>query len=155
MPPFKIVETKFVDQTLTVVDGLHAAGDNVGGLLTLNMHSVGGAGRITQISLYDDDNLKSQMDIYIFHEEPTAGDFDDDDAFAPTMADRLKEIRKLTIGAGLYDEVNSNSVAHLPDLTIDYKLEKGGKLYFNLVTPGGVTPTSTSGYTLRVYYLAN
>lgn len=147
--------TDFIDVQLTVGTDAYTIGDNVGGLLTFNMAAdgVGGGGRITQISLFDDDDLEAPFDVHIYHEKPTV--FVDDAAFAPTFADLKKEVRRVQIIAGNYDEQNGNAVGHKPDLTIDYKHDSGGNLYVNLVCTTAVNPTTAAALYLRIYFLAN
>ena len=149
----KIVETNFVDVQLTVDNDAYTSGDNVGGLKTFEVHSVGGGGRITQISLFDDDDLKAVLNLHIYHEKPTV--FVDDEAFAPTFPDLKKELQKVEIAEADYVTQNGNAVAHKTDLTIDYKCVDGANLYFNLVCTTNLNPDTTSAYYLRVYYLAN
>ena len=108
---------------------------------------------ITAISLFDDDDLEAPFDVHMYHEAPTT--FVDDEAFAPTFADLKKELRKVAIIAADYDEQNGNAVAHKGDLTIDYKHDIGGNLYFNLVCTTAVNPTTTSALYLRIYFLVN
>jgi hypothetical protein len=147
--------TDYVDVQLTVGTDAYTIGDNVGGLQTFNMadQGVGGGGRITQISLFDDDDLKAPLEIHIYHEAPTT--FVDDAAFAPTFADLKKEVREVTMEAGDYVTQNGNAVGHKPNLDIDYKHDAGGNIYLNLVALSAVNPTTASAYYLRVYFLVN
>lgn len=78
--------TTSIAPTLAVTAALYAAGNCVGGLLTLTsaMRISGGTGAWAKLNLTDHANQKAPLDILLFHSSP-AGAFTDKSAF-PTMS---------------------------------------------------------------------
>lgn len=147
--------TDYVDKQLVVDTDAYSIGDNVAGLNYLDINSPGGGGRIVQVSLFDDNNKEVPFDLWLFHEQPTEGEFSDNETFAPTSADRKKRIRKLSISANDYDDIDGLGQVDVSNLAIDYKEDDNGRLWFNLVTPLIVTFTDAAALYLRLYYLGN
>lgn len=136
---------------LAITAGAYAAGDVVGGLITVD---IGASGIIRQLKLVDDDNIGAALDLYIFNAEPTA--IADNAVFATafTLADHKKWIARLSITTADWNTINSNKTAFATylanrNLAIDY-YSGNGKFYVYIVTPTGSTPTyvSTSGLLL-------
>ena len=124
--------TRTEDVALTVDTDAYTAGDVVGGLITVPMHSAGGGGRITDIYLTDAANQSEPYTIYIFRQKPTV--IADDAAWPGTLAigDLDKLIRKVSLAAAHYTAINSLGWAHIPDLEINFQITDGN-LYFYLV----------------------
>ncbi len=128
-----------IDIDITVSLAAYTAGDVVGGLLTVPVHSSGGGGWLLDFYLTDAANQNEPFDIYIFDAAPTT--VADADPFAGSMDidDLGVLIHKEILAAGDYKTINSLGWAHVPAINQQFHAPNGN-LYFYLV------PTATPDY---------
>lgn len=138
-----------IDTELTVDTDAYTANDVVGGLLTLDAHSIGG-GLIVDIMLVDEDSAAAPFTLYIFDSKPAT--IADDAAFAIVIADLRKLIRAVDIAAGDYTTVNSLDYAQKTGLNIPF-IAQDGNLYAYLVTTGTPNYTNADALYLRLLVL--
>lgn len=141
-PRYKMVR---VSQTPTVSNAaIYAAKDAVGGLLTFAnaVRAVGGSGRIEAVQILDKGQQRADLDLVLF--DRTLGAPTDNAIFAPSDAELATCVGWVSVGAGSYADLSTNSVAHVaPGLA--FVLEAATTSLFGaLVTRGTPTYTSTS-----------
>lgn len=142
---------KFVDLEIPNTATTYAAGDNVGGLVTVpTMSHVRGGGILLNAQLIDREDLKAALDIHIYHQKPTV--FVDDEANAPDADDLKFEIKTITVPANQYVSQNSRAKADLYDENLPFKAVDGN-LYVNVTNPAEAIYAGAGVLTLRLYYL--
>jgi len=114
---------KTIDVALTVATAAYTAGDVVGGLIALDLHSAGGGGQLRRVTLTDAASQAEPYTLYIFDQVPST--IADADPFAPTIADLKKLIATLSIVAGDYVTVNSLDYVIKDGLGIDFSAGNG------------------------------
>lgn len=130
-----------VAQALTISTDAYAAGDVVGGLLTLDASGIVEGSTLNSVLVVDDDDEKAALYLYLFNAAPTT--IADNAAFAPTVADLKKLITRVTVPAASYVTLNGNAYVDVTDIG---KVLTGftGSLYGYLVTQAATTPTYTA-----------
>lgn len=133
--------TTFTQQLTTTV-GAYGAADVLNGLITIPLGNPARTGKIHQLSITDDDNIKAASTLYLFNAVPT--DFADNAAFAPVLADLKKRIGKIAIASADYETLNSNAVLNANDIEFEW-LTPLRRLYMYMVvtaTPTYLTATA-------------
>lgn len=141
-----------IDIPLTVTLSAYTAGDVVGGLITINVHSVGGGGTLRQVIIIDDDNQKEPYTLYLFDQEPST--IANDAAFAPTIADLKKLVGKAAVVANDYETLNSNGWGVKSGLDIPFAAPYG-KLYGYLVAVDTPDYAAATDLSLRLTFELN
>jgi len=136
-------KTKTIEKPLTISTTAYAAGDVVGGLITVNVASAGGGGVIRGIILTDEGNIGAALTIHVFRAAPTTIANDAAFASAITAADIKKRLRAIPIASGDYDTINiiKQVIKDGDDTNIDFNADDGN-LYFYIVC------TATPDYVL-------
>lgn len=140
-------EIRTVEPSLVVTLAAYTAGDVVGGLLTIPMHSVGGGGVLRQLSIIDDADQKEPLTLYLFDQLPST--IANDAAFAPTVADLKKLVGVVAIAALDYTTLNGNAYAIKSNLEIEFAVP-GGNLYGYLVASDTPDYAAAGDLTLRL-----
>jgi hypothetical protein len=139
--------TMTIDIPLDISTAAYTAGDVVGGLIAVDVHSAGGGGILRRLTLVDTDEKDAAFYVYVFDGAPDV--IDDDDPFAPDADDLLKLIGRVHIEAGDYLSINDISVALKGDLAVDYT-SGDGFLYLYLVAVATPDFDEDDALTLRV-----
>jgi hypothetical protein len=124
---------------ITVDTNAYAAGDNIGGKLTLaGAARVAGRGTmLTDIHILDRSNQKAALEILIFASDPTAATITDQAGFVYSTDD-LKQIARISVAAADYVTINGKATVHLRNLaTVLHPTTTS--LFVAIVTTG--TPT--------------
>lgn len=142
-----IVSTPFrADKPIFTSAAAYAAGDSIGSLLTLDAPSPflsGPSGPILivqSLTVVDLDDQKSPLDIVLFSSAPT--DPGDNNPFAPTDADALKVVGRLSVSSGDYQTYGTKAVATMPALGLSAPIV-GKELFALVIAQGGPTYTGT------------
>jgi hypothetical protein len=138
-----------VDAALTVTLAAYTAGDVVGGLIALDVHSPQGGGVLKRLTLVDEDSLAEPYKAYIFDSAPST--IANDAAFAPTLADLQKLIGIVTIVAMDYVVLNDGAADHdivMKELDIPFTAAHG-KIYVYLVATDTPDYVNTDALLLR------
>lgn len=141
--------------TITVDAGAYAAGDSMGGLVTLTgaARTAGGSGILNGIRLKSTGGSTNTIWIYGWSKTPTAT-CTNNAAYVPNAADNAFALvgfpTSVTLGGapGAWDTA---TYAQLSSLISNFKNQDtvpGTALYFCLVTAAGVTPATTSDLTM-------
>jgi hypothetical protein len=139
--------TKTIEVPLTISETAYSAGDVVGGLIDLDVHSAGGGGVVRRVILVDEDGKDAVFTLYFFDRPPQT--IADDAAFEPDAADVLRLIGTVEIAAADYLDLNNTSVALKGDLGMDYTAVDG-RLYVYLVCTATPNYDNDDALTLRV-----
>lgn len=127
-----------IEVPLTISTSQYAAGDVVGGLITIDTTRLRGGALLNQVVLVDDDNEKAVLDLYLFNAAPTTIADNASTTGAFVIADHKKIVTKVPIAAADYVTLNGNAVAVVADVNnVIHVLP--GSLYAYLVCTG--TPT--------------
>lgn len=143
--------TKVVTPTITVDTSAYAAGDSIGGKITLTsaMRVSGGTGVLSGLMLIDRANQKPALEIFIFQEDPSAAAITDQAAFV-FSTDDLKVIAKVVVAAGDWTTINSKATAELANLNRFVAAVGSANLYAAVVATG--TPTFAASTNLQVRF---
>lgn len=144
-----------LDRILTVpangADGITVAltaytdGDVVGGLLTFDIPTAMGGGKLNRVRLVDEDSQDEPYLLYLFNDTPTT--IVDDAAFAPAIDD----LRKLVAVVSISSATTVNSLDYWHSAVLNYAFTcPRGKLFGYLVANGG-TPDYTNADALAIY----
>lgn len=133
----------------TITEGAYSANDVVGGLLEFPINSGGsGGGILNHVRLTDADNVKAELDLYLFNEQPTA--ILDNAAFAPVIADLQAQVIHIDIPAADWETENSLAwVLAYPEKITEFYAPKG-YLWGYLVDPTGETWTNADAISIRL-----
>lgn len=145
MSDYLMNRTKTIEVDLTISTSAYSAGDVVGGLITLDVESLGGGGIIRRVMLIDDDDEKAAMKLHLFDSEPTT--IANDAAYAPAIGDLQAQIGTVEISASDYTTYNGNALAIKDGLAIEFSATT---LYAYLVCDATPTYTAAGDLTLRV-----
>lgn len=99
----KRTDNRPAEVSFTPGTGEYADGDVIGGLLTFVFNA--NQGRIVTVLLVENDNEGAEVDLFLFSEQPST--IADNAAFAPTIADMQKLVRKVALPAASYFTENS------------------------------------------------
>lgn len=105
----------------------YASGDQLG--VTNSIYGPAGAETLflKQFHIYDLDNLKTGLSIFLYSENPGTGT--DNSAITFASGVQLYEIAKITVLSGDYDTKNSIAVAHVNDLNIPLPVNARKPIY--------------------------
>ena len=150
--PLPVGSSVQIAPTVTVDTSAYAAGDCIGGKLTLTdaMRVNGGTGILQSLFMMDRSGTqKPALEILIFNADPTASTLTDQAAVSIHADDVGKVIRRISIAAGDWILVAGNYMADL-NLTKIVKSGAAGKnLYAAIVATGTPTFTATSNLIAR------
>lgn len=145
--------TDQISPTITVSTSTYAAGDVVGGVLTLvnAVRASGSTAVLQSLFLQDLSNQKPALDIFIYNANPTAGTYTDNGAFPINTTDLAKQIRRISIATSDWGTTGTIATA---DLSLGGKILKAvgsTNLYAVFVVGGSSTPTfaTTTALTAR------
>jgi len=132
-----------VDVVPTIDTAAYAAGDSVGGLITLaNAARVaGGSGVIQSLTLADADSQNEPYQIIFLSANPSGSTVTDQSPVNIVEADLAKIIGVVNLYAGDYSSFSATSVGAVANIGIGYDLPSGTSLFVIL------KPTSTPDYT--------
>lgn len=145
--------------TVTISTGIYAAGDSIGGKLTLSDATRGAGadgkatGVIQTIRLVDQDNEQAEIDVVFFDADPSGTTFTDNGALDVADADMAKIIGYITIAATDYIAFADNAVATKTGLGFAFSLAEGYDLYAAMVVRGTPTYTATTDLALAITVL--
>lgn len=141
--PIQIVVAPVADTSI------YAAGDLIGGKLTLSpaVLAAAGGGVIQSIVLVDQANQKAPIDIVFFGSDPSGTTFTDQAALDIADADVLNIVGVVSVAASDYVSFADNAVATLRP-SMAFKLDSGITLYAALVCRG--TPTYAASGDLQL-----
>lgn len=141
------------------IAGAYTAGDVMGGLQTLNVHSGGGGGVLRALKIADKDNEKAALTLYFFDSSPTA--IVDADPFTGVVdADALKLITKLNIAAADYTSVSTTFAYAYKAIDpgsiggVDF-VASAGLLYVYVTCDATPTYTAVGDLVFDLYYWPN
>jgi hypothetical protein len=143
-----------IEVTLTLDTSAYAAGDVLADTQEINnaVRANGGRAILQSIVVYDQDDQKAAMDIYILQSSASLGTENN----APNISDAnaLNILGLVSVGAGDYKDLGGMSVANIKGIGMG-PLEAASDsrdLYVGVVTQG--TPThSASGARIRFNFL--
>lgn len=137
--------------TITVDTAAYAAGDTVGGKITLAnaVRISGGSSLLYSIHIFDRSNQKPTGNILIFNANPTAATTTDNAAFVYSTDD-FKQITRIPVVAADYATVNSKASAGLVNIGRMVKATTGTSLYAVFVTDGA--PDFVAGTDLQIIF---
>lgn len=143
--------TVVVTPTITVDTNAYAAGDSIGGKITLTsaMRVSGGTGVLSGLMLVDRANQKPALEIFIFQEDPSAATITNNAAFV-FSTDDLKVIAKVVVAAADWTTMNSKATAELANLNRFVAAVGSANLYAAIVATG--TPTFAASTNLQVRF---
>lgn len=132
----------------------HAAGDVVGGLVTIEVSPKGQqtSGTLVSICLTDDSAQDADLALYIYDSEPST--IADNDAFTLNAANIKKQIGKVTIATGDWETIGSDGWVEKKGSDVNVKFSTpDGQLYCYAVYRGAGTPTwAASALTARASF---
>jgi hypothetical protein len=133
--------------TWTVDTAVYAAGDSIGGKITLTsaVRVSGGTSLLYHIHIMDRSNQKPTGNILIFNADPSAATITDNAAFVYSTDD-FKEVARIPVTAGDYVTINSKASADLPNLGRQVKPASGLNLYAVFVTDGAPDFVATTDF---------
>lgn len=147
--------TKTVTATPTISTSAYAAGDLIGGKMTLlNAVRFGdslrpGSGEIRSVTLTDKAKQSATIDVVFFSVDPDSTTFTDNAAFDPDDSDLVEMIGFASVDS--WSDFNDNSVGVALNLTgLAFDVGQNTAIYAALVSRGTPTYASTTDLTLRV-----
>lgn len=143
--------TVVITPTITVDTAIYAAGDSIGGKITLTdaMRVSDGSGVLSGLTLLDRSNQKPALEIFIFDSNPTNATITDQSAFA-FSTDDLKVIAKIVVASTDWTTINSKATAELANLNRVVKASGSANLYAAIVATG--TPDFVAGTDLQLRF---
>lgn len=134
----------------TVTAGAYAAGDVVGGEITLTnfMRISGGSARMLGITLVDVSNSGPTLDILLFDQAPTAA-LNDNDAYAWNASDYAKLVMHFRVDASEWTTVGSKKVCSKALSVFPLLASGSANLYLYMVTLNAVTFAATTDLHVR------
>jgi len=142
--------TVVITPTITVDTAAYAAGDSIGGKITLTdaMRVSGGTGVLSGITLIDRANQKPALEIFLFDSNPAAATITDQAAFV-FSTDDLKVIAKIVVAAADWTTINSKATAELANLNRVVKASGSANLYAAIVAGGAPDFVASTDLQLR------
>jgi len=142
--------TVVITPTITVDTAAYAAGDSIGGEITLTdaMRVSGGTGVLSGITLIDRANQKPALEIFLFDSNPAAATITDQAAFV-FSTDDLKVIAKIVVAAADWTTINSKATAELANLNRVVKASGSANLYAAIVAGGAPDFVASTDLQLR------
>ena len=128
---------------LTVDTDAYDNGDVIGGLLTAAVNNIQGGGFIQKVQLVDDAAQSEPLMLYVYDDAPHT--IADGAAFAPTDADNLHLLGRVSIAAADYYTQGDGKVVSLPGY--DYEADGDHQEYIHFDNPANGK--------LRLYLVAN
>lgn len=143
----------------------YAAGDLIGGKLTLNVDrffqqaagrfgTEGNAirtGMIRNLTLLDMHQLREGYTLFLFDADPSSTVFTENVRFNPTSNDFRNILGSIRIHSGQYCNVQSKAVAHIGNVGQIFRTRSGQNLFAALVArDGSRTYAGSAGLTLRL-----
>ena len=150
--PINIRAKIVITLPITTTNGsAYAAGDNIGGKLTLPyaVRLTGGKGTISTVVLADLDKQNAEFDVVFFKADPSGSTLTNDAAISITDADILNAIGSITISPAHYIDLGASALATQEDLCLDFE-SNAQDIYASLVSRGTPTYTGTSNLQLSV-----
>jgi len=146
--------TKIVTPTITVDTAAYAAGDSIGGKITLTdaMRVSGGTGVLSGITLIDRANQKPALEIFLFESDPSAGTITDQSAFV-FSTDDTKVIAKVVVATTDWTTINSKAVADLANLNRVVAASGSKNLYAAIVATGTPDFVASTDFKARFKFL--
>lgn len=142
-----------ISPAVTVSTSIYAAGDVVGGKLTLAnvVRATGGTAVLQSLFLQDLSNQKPALEILIFNADPAAGTYTDNGAFAVNTTDAAKLIRRIPVATTDWVTLGTMAIADISPGGKVLKAASGTSLYALIIVGGTSTPTfaTTSALTVR------
>jgi hypothetical protein len=140
-----------VTPSITVDTAVYAAGDTVGGIITIaNAFRVSGKESILQsIHILDRSNQKPTGNLLFFNASPSAATTTDNAAFVYSTDD-LKEVARVPIVSSDYVTINSKATANLSNLGRQVYATTGTSLFVVFVTDGA--PDFVASTDLQISY---
>ena len=126
----------------------YAAGDVIGGLLTLNPQALMPSGTIRRVKLIDDENIKPAVTVHVFHTRPGAT-YTDNAAYAPTLADLKDYAAPVAIESADWQTVGGNGLVVKDDLAVSLSMTDGN-VYIVLEADGTPDYSVTNALFLEV-----
>lgn len=143
-----------ITKTVTTDTNIYAAGDNVGGLITLtNALDVGyKTGSMLTAIISDKDKQAADFDVIIFDANPTASTFTNN--VAQTIADadlsKIAAVIQVTTSVNFVDnEIVYNALSPIKSIKTT---DASGTLYCAVIVRTTPTFTSTSALSLKVLF---
>ena len=129
--------TVVITPTITVDTAAYAAGDSIGGKITLSnaMRESGGTGVLSGLMLIDRSNQKPALEIFLFDSDPSAATITDNAAFV-FSTDDLKVIAKIVVASTDWTTINSTATAELANLNRMVKASGSRNLFAAIVATG-------------------
>lgn len=144
--------TVAVTSAPTISTSAYAAGDNIGGLISLAsaVRVSGGSGVINTVVVADKALQNSALDVVFFAANPTNTTFTDNAALTVHDTDLLTIVGHISVAASDYTSFADNSVATSKNNGLAFKLTSGTTLYAAIVCRGTPTYAATSDIKLIV-----
>lgn len=145
--------TVVVTPTLTVSTAIYAAGDSIGGLIELEgaMRTTGGTGVLSGLVLVDVDNVKPELEILLFDQEPTAATIEDQAAVG-LATDHVKIVGRVAVTSDDWVTVAGAGVCELANLNRVVRAVGGASVWCALVAVGTPDFTTAAGVILRAKF---
>lgn len=132
--------TLFVRPAITVDTAAYAAGDTIGGIVTVTgaVRASGGTGIIQQIVLTDLANQKPALEIRFFDANPAAGTYTDNNATVLHATDQAKALGRITVATSDWLTTGSIATCTLRNIGLGIKAASGTSV-FMVITAGGTS----------------
>lgn len=145
-------KTLFPRPTVTVDTAAYAAGDTIGGIITVTnaVRVSGGTGTINQIVLTDLANQKPALEIRFFESSPAAGTYTDNNATVLHATDQAVALGRITVLTSDWLTTGSIATCTLKNVGLGIKAASGTSVYM-VITAGG---TSAPDYVASTDFLA-
>lgn len=143
--------TASVAPTVTVTAGLYAAGDCVGGLLTLTgaLRTNAAGARWHALVVTDAANVAPELDVLLFNASPSASTFTDHAPAVLDAADAAKVVRRAAVLTAHYTTIGGVAVADVALSDRVVRAASGTTLYAALVARGTPTFAATTDEAAR------
>ncbi|MFN3652601.1 MAG: hypothetical protein ACK47B_23740 [Armatimonadota bacterium] len=147
--------TKQAEAVPAIVPAAYAAGDVIGGKLSLAdvVRADAGTGILQGIVLTDKADQKAAVDIAFFDADPTGSTLTDNQPVSVVAADIGKLLGVVSIQASDYVDLGPTAVAVKAAIALPFKLSAARILYAVVIARGTPTYASASDLKLRVQVL--
>lgn len=141
-----------VKKTINVVTtaGAYAAGDNIGGKMTLSdaLRISGGSGKILDLIVIDKDSQSAPLVLDLWDASPDAGTHTNNDPDVPE-GDEAKHLGSIAVAAGDYVATGTESRAHLKNIGAVIIGNASKDIKVTMSTTGTPTYSTTAALILK------
>lgn len=139
--------TLFPRPAITIDTAAYAAGDTIGGIVTVSgaVRVSGGTGILQQLTLTDMANQKPALDIRFFESSPSHGTYTDNNATVLDAQDQAVALGRVSIGVGDWLATGSVATCTIRNIGIGLKAASGTSIYMVITAATGSAPDFAAG----------